>query len=108
MDRLQLVRDHAIGVFAANTTLAHQANLLEHAQMLGYRWLRPPQLDHQVGYGEFTRADGLQELPAFWFGHSVEWIVGCWFACHTRIIFLYWNVSSALLIRNASMHLDIH
>jgi hypothetical protein len=64
--------------------------------MLGNRGLRKIECGDDIADGALIRGEKCQNVAAAGFGHGVESVGGCGSASHTKIIFLYRNMSSEI------------
>jgi hypothetical protein len=75
----------------------HEADLEQYAEVLGDGRLRKVESGDDVVYGALLGYEEAENVAAAGFGHGVEGVGGGGGARHERIIFLYGNMSSAIL-----------
>src|SRR5438445_13123451 len=95
MDRLERVAVQPVQPLPSLVAHGDQAHFSEDAQVLGHLWLGQPEHAHQVVHGALSPDEDVQDLAPPALGYRVERICGGRCSCHTRIIFLYGNMSTA-------------
>src|ERR1700730_849970 len=96
MERADRLGVGAIEHLAAIAAHVHEADLEQHAKVLGDGRLRQVESGDDVVYGALLGYEEAQNVAAAGFGHGVEGVGSGGSARHGRNIFLYGNMSSTI------------